>query len=89
MTENDETRSLELRRKLASIVTEEFVDLNRFDLAEEFLGAAATTCVFVGVSDQEALEILSKCMAEARRVITNIQQNGIPVGVLNSEVPEA
>tara|TARA_A100001515_G_scaffold104893_1_gene85602 strand:+ start:520 stop:792 length:273 start_codon:yes stop_codon:yes gene_type:complete len=90
MTENNtDDRSFKLRRELARLVTEEYADLNRYDLAEEFLGATATTCVFVGLSEEESLEILRVAMGEARRVITAIQQNGIPIGVVNNEVPEA
>lgn len=89
MTEsNANDRSFKLRRELARLVTEEYVDLDRYDLAEEFLGATATTCVFVGLSEEESLETLKVAMDEARKVITTIQQNGIPIGVIN-EVPEA
>ena len=89
MTEsNANDRSFKLRRELARLVTEEYVYLDRYDLAEEFLGATATTCVFVGLSEEESLETLKVAMDEARKVITTIQQNGIPIGVIN-EVPEA
>ena len=89
MTEsNANDRSFKLRRELARLVTEEYVDLDRYDLAEEFLGATATTCVFVGLSEEASLKTLKVAMDEARKVITTIQQNGIPIGVIN-EVPEA